>query len=354
MVEISEYKDLFVEEAREHLKTLNQSLLDFEKNPKDKDTMNKIFRAAHTIKGMSATMNYDRIQKLSHRTEDALDLIRNNKLEVTSEVIDLIFKCFDGIETMVENIADNNMTDFDITGLVAELERQMGDSKKAAPMQPKGPTVAAHTGLAMDAEAKTLLIKEIMGGRIGYWISVEVDKNCTMKSIRSFILLKKLHDKGMIVTGNPPEKNIENGEFDVGFELFYVSDLNKEALEKIVQSVSELSVTLVSQLQVKDDDLILDTMSVAAGMPLPETSVPKTPVAPDTKVQDAKAKPVISEVQSIRIGMDQLDHFMNLIGELVISKGRLAQIAQEHHLDDLVETTNTVDRLTTDLQDKIM
>ena len=107
---MSEYKDMFVEEAREHLQTLNQTLVDFEENPKNNDALNQIFRAAHTLKGMAAAMNYEKIQKLSHKTEDTLDLVRNNQLEVSTDLVDLIFDCFDGLEKMVEDIAASDAT----------------------------------------------------------------------------------------------------------------------------------------------------------------------------------------------------------------------------------------------------
>ena len=114
----SEYKDMFIEEAREHLQTLNQTLVDFEENPKNADALAQIFRAAHTLKGMAAAMNYDKIQKLSHKTEDTLDLVRNNQLEVSTDLVNLVFDCFDGLEKMVEDIAETDATDFEIEDLI--------------------------------------------------------------------------------------------------------------------------------------------------------------------------------------------------------------------------------------------
>ena len=364
MTDTSEYKDMFIEESREHLKTLNQSLLDFEKNPKDKDTMNKIFRAAHTIKGMSATMNYDKIQKLSHKTEDTLDLIRNNKLEVDSKVIDLIFKCFDGIETMIEDIAANDMTEYDIVGLIEELEKHLGDGGKekkqnSSPL-PVANTIPPQTTITLDNQTKQNIIQEITRGRSAYKLTIAVDKTCIMKSIRSFLLLKKLGDSGTIAYSVPAKQSIENGEFETGFEIYYVSDQNKNAVEKIVRSVSELSVTLVSPIVYENDVLHIPTtehQEKPIEKPLQtQPEITKTTEQPtqEKKTVQVKQKTVVSEVQSIRLGMDQLDLFMNLIGELVISKGRLSQIALEHNLDDLSEAANTVDRLTTELQEKIM
>jgi two-component system chemotaxis sensor kinase CheA len=362
MVETSEYKDMFIEEAREHLSTLNQALLDFEKNPKNKDALNQIFRAAHTLKGMSATMNYEKIQKLAHKTEDTLDLIRNNKLEIDAGVIDLIFKCFDGMEKMVEDIAARDMTEFDIVGLVEQLEKQMKqtsemeESKSVETPKPLKQQQKMDEQLTLDKKHEQQLIKEIQNGKFAYKIDASVNKSCSMKSIRAFILLRKLTDKGNLVYTNPEKNLIEDGKFEDNFEIFYTTDQQKEIVEKIVDSVAELEAKIVTPIlyendilkivKVQKNEVSTPSISEIVSVPKPETI--------DAKKKQGEQTKSISTVQSIRIEMDQLDHFMNLIGELVISKGRLAQISQDHKLEDLTETIDTIDRLTTELQDKIM
>jgi len=355
----SEYKDLFVEEAREHLNTLNQALLILEKDPHDKEALNKIFRAAHTIKGMSATMNYEKIQKLSHKTEDALDLIRNNKLEVNAEIMDLIFKCFDGIETMVEQIAENNMTEFDIVGLVEDLEKHMSieDASKKKEKTPEKPTPTQDIKkLNLSTEASQNIIKEINNGKHAYKLTISVDKTCTMKSIRAYLLLKKLSDSGNITYSIPEKKSIEDGAFNEGFEIYYISSQDQQSIEKMINSVSELSTRIVSPILYENNQLNVQygEQPDKPTLAMEQKQASGLEKATKTKPTENKTKTVKSDVQSIRIGMDQLDLFMNLIGELVISKSRLSQIASEHKLEDLSETANTVDRLTTELQDKIM
>ena len=364
-----EYKDMFIEESREHLNTINQSLLDFEKEPDNQDALNKIFRAAHTIKGMSATMNYDKIQKLSHKTEDTLDMIRNHQIDVNSDVIDLIFDCFDGIEHMVDDISSNDATDFDIEGLIERLEHHMDtvtdtNKPKNAPKDKKK-GVTDHTDqIQLDAKATDLIKKAIAKGNYAYKLAIAVDKSCVMKSIRSFLLLKKLKEVGTIAYSVPEVRAVEDGEFDAGFELYYVSDEGKEDVERIVDSVAELSTKVVTPLIQEDDVLVLLDSSKQGGSSEESATPEKSLQHQEEKKTNArqqnaqktevKSKQTGSHQQSIRIGMEQLDTFMNLIGELVISKGRLTQIAADHRLDDLTETINTFDRLTTELQDKIM
>ena len=350
-MDTSEYKDMFVEEAREHLQTLNQSLLDFEENPDNKDALNQIFRAAHTIKGMAATMNYDKIQKLSHKTEDALDLIRNGKLQVNSDIVDLIFSCFDGIEEMVEDIADHDSTDFNIDELIEKLDQIITGEKPTG--KPKKEVEEAKVeDLSLDKKIEKKLVQQLKSKKHVYKLHVTVAESCMMKAIRAFLLIKKLNDDGAVVYSNPDLKAIENGEFDKGFDLYYVTQENKEEVEQILNSVAELETKLVIPVEYNDGKLQLIISEASLNKPESPKSTIGSQSTKTEKTSDVKASH--KSVQTIRIGMDQLDHFMNLIGELVISKGRLTQIAQEHKLDDLTETIGTVDRLTTELQDKIM
>ncbi|RLF58848.1 MAG: chemotaxis protein CheA [Thermoplasmata archaeon] len=368
---MSEYKDMFIEESREHLQTLNQTLVDFEENPKNKDAMNQIFRAAHTLKGMAAAMNYDEIQKLAHKTEDTLDLIRNNKLEVDTDLVSLIFNCFDGLETMVEEIADADATSFDITELVQNLEVFLGQSEKKTPSgkeTKKSKNIQQKPSLSLDKKTEKKIGKEIDRGNSIYKIDIDVDKACMMKSIRAFLLMKKLHDIGDILYAKPSEKKIENGDFEEGFELIISTENDTDFVQQQVNSVTELSKKLVIPVYFENEKLSLgkikeenqpkeiddEKQDLPSGESKVKTGEKPKENQPKGEKPKEKSKSAGNRNQSIRVGMDQLDDFMNLIGELVISKGRLGQISADHNIDELSETVNTFDRLTTELQDKIM
>ncbi|OYT28106.1 chemotaxis protein CheA [Thermoplasmatales archaeon ex4572_165] len=356
---MSEYKDMFVEEAREHLQTLNQTLVDFEENPKDKDAMNQIFRAAHTLKGMAAAMNYTEIQKLAHKTEDTLDLVRNNQLEVNTGFVDLIFKCFDGLEIMVEEISDKDATSFNIAEIIQNLEKFLGQSEKKnqSNKEIKKPKKNQQKpSLSIDEKTKAKIVKEIDSGRDIYKLDIEVDKTCLMKSIRAFLLLKKLNDIGDIVYAKPNQKMIEDGEFDAGFELIISTQDDMDYVQRQINTVSELSKKNVIQINFENEKLTIgETREENLQLEIDEEKIDRSL---SDNIENKEEKQSINSVekrsQSIRVDMDQLDDFMNLIGELVISKGRLGQIALDHNIDELSETINTFDRLTTELQDKIM
>jgi len=360
--ENSEYKEMFIEEAREHLTTLNQSLLDFEQNTEDKDALNSIFRAAHTIKGMAATLNYDSIQHLSHKTEDTLDLIRNHQIQVDSDVVDLIFDCFDGIEEMVEEIAVEGSTNFDISGLIDKLEHYLDSTTTQENKQKNIPSTSTSISLDLPEKTNEDILQQLENGKPVYALHISVEEQCRMKSIRAYLLLKKLSDNGEIIYSTPDRKKIEDGKFDKSFDLFYTTKADAEMVHDIVDSVSELDEKQVIPLTIQDDKVIFPKEMGQKKQSFTKSS-PQKQVKEVTQESKRKTinkknsktnKSLRGQSQSIRVGMDQLDEFMNLIGELVISKGRLTQIASDHNLEDLTETISTFDRLTNQLQDKIM
>ncbi len=362
---MSEYKDMFVEEAREHLDTLNQTLVDFEENPEDQEALNHIFRAAHTLKGMAAAMNYEKIQELSHKTEDTLDLVRNKELEVSTDLVDLIFDCFDGLEKMVEDIADSDATDFNIDELVEKLKNHMENTgnknKKSKKKTKKNKTKSKTKNLKLNKKTENKVFKEIKNGKNAFNLNIEVDENCQMKSIRAFLLLKKLDGTGDIIYAKPKKKDIEDGKFENSFELIFITDNNHENVQELIGSVSEISSKVISEIKTENDKLKLKEIKQETSEIKNETKTDTEQAETDDKKEtktntktNNKSKTSKKGNQSIRVEMDQLDDFMNLIGELVISKGRLGQIASENDIDDLSDAINIFDRLTSELQEKIM
>jgi two-component system chemotaxis sensor kinase CheA len=266
------------------------------------------------------------------------------------------------MEKMVEDIAAHDMTEFDIVGLIEQLEKQIQnvDTKKESSsnevVKQPIPQQKISDKLTLDTQSEQQLIKEIQSGRFAFKIFANVNKTCSMKSIRAFILLKKLADRGNLICTNPERNVIEDGNFDEFFEIVYTTDQQKEMVEKLVNSVAELEIKNVSSILFENNVLQLipadnNKSPISAVTETEKTQKPSTTLEVKKAVEQTKP---VSAVQSIRIEMDKLDHFMNLIGELVISKGRLAQISKDHQMEDLTDTIDTIDRLTTELQDNIM
>ena len=120
----SVYRDLFFEESDDNLQTLNDSILELEQEPDNIDLINSIFRVAHTLKGMSATMGYDVMTKLTHKMEDMFDLFKTGKMKINTDHISLVFKCLDKLQELVDDLRDDKeLEESQITDLWNELDR---------------------------------------------------------------------------------------------------------------------------------------------------------------------------------------------------------------------------------------
>ena len=121
-MDTNQYMDMFLDESHEHLQSLNEGLLSLEENSEDVSVVNDIFHNAHTLKGMSATMGYNKIAELTHEMEDVLDLIRKEQLKLDEDIIDTLFKCLDSLEPMIDSVANGDSEDVvDVSDLVAKL-----------------------------------------------------------------------------------------------------------------------------------------------------------------------------------------------------------------------------------------
>lgn len=154
-METNQYMDMFLDESREHLQSLNDGLLSLENDPNDVSVVNEIFRNAHTLKGMSATMGFNKIAELTHEMEDVLDLIRNNQLKVTEDIIETIFKCLDSLQEMIENVGNGDPEDLvDVSDLVKKLSSiSKGEPQpeaQAAPAAADAPAAEAASASSLD------------------------------------------------------------------------------------------------------------------------------------------------------------------------------------------------------------
>ena len=403
-MDMSEYKGEFVNEAREHLEILNQSLLDLEHDQSNTDLLNNIFRAAHTLKGSSATMGYTNVNTLTHRMENVLDAIRQGVAEATSATMDTLFDCFDTLEIMVDAIDSDEVSDVDVSELASRLEALLTEgvengresieaadvaetvatvetiSGEAAlqevpeaeaevsqePESPKAPgvQVTAFTEDEMDA-ASDAVNREISVFKLG----VALEDTCALKSVRAVMVLKAISEHADILATTPDAECIEDGEFGCGFDVIIgtseTGDMVKEAVER-VNEVEQVGVLAREpDPQPAADATDLTDVTDAAGETEPsgerasaepaEVAAPQpTSPPPQSSAASSKKPEVVRSVQSVRVNIEKLDALVNMVGELVINKIRLLQIQSTHQIKELDETVSNIDRLTNDLRDEVM
>lgn len=363
-MDTNQYMDMFLDESHEHLQSLNEGLLSLEENSDDVSVVNEIFRNAHTLKGMSATMGYNKIAELTHEMEDVLDLIRKEQLKLNEDIIDTLFKCLDSLEQMINSVGDGEAEDVvDVTDLVAKLS----SISKGTPM-PKAADAAAEAAPQEAADSPSIVLTDIdkdvlkqakESGMIGVHVQVTLAATCLLKSARSYMVMNALDELGDVIKSVPPAEDLEQEKFDHTFDVLLITAAEVKDVEEALESISEIEKVSVN---VVDTEAKAEEQATPAEVPKaaeakPQAKAPvKTPAKAPAKKEASKkdAAHHKHQSQSVRVDIDKLDTLMNLMGELVINKVRLEQIGQTHRLAELTETLEQMDRVTTDLQNIVM
>ena len=359
-METNQYMEMFLDESREHLQSLNDGLLSLENDPEDLSVLNEIFRNAHTLKGMSATMGYTKTAELTHDMENLLDMLRKEQLKVSSEIIDVIFKCVDSLQEMVENIGNGESEDLvDVSDLVRQVNAiAKGDAAPAAEEAEEaaeGENAAAPV-LELNDTDETVIREAKNSGLIPYAVHVEIGESCLLKSARSYMVMNVLDELGDVIKSVPPAQDLEQEKFDHSFDVVIVTDAEPKAIEDGVSAISEIT-------EVKVTEITLSASKEETKEEAPKAAAPAAKKA-EPKKADAKAeakkpagkndKKAHVAGQSVRVDIEKLDTLMNLVGELVTNKVRLEQIGMTHRLTELTETLEQMDRVTSDLQSVVM
>lgn len=385
---------MFLDESHEHLQSLNDGLLGLEDNAEDLSILNEIFRNAHTLKGMSATMGYNKIAELTHEMEDVLDMLRKEQLAVTGEIIDTLFKCIDSLEQMINNVANGDPEDLiDVSDLVAKLSAILRGEKASSPPAPsqqsepapqplkieeksleknETTSVAAIADLPVElTDTEKKLIKEAQNrGMRGVYLKVVLAESCLLKSARSYMVMNSLEELSEVIRTIPPAEDLEQEAFDRMFEVILVTSADEDAVRDAVLNISEIESadtkvikfsSGAAQAPVQAPVSTQKPTAPATAPPPPPAPKPQAPAnkaapppAPTNPAAQAAAQKKSHAGQSVRVDIEKLDTLMNLMGELVINKVRLEQIGQTHRLSELTETLEQMDRVTTDLQNIVM
>jgi two-component system chemotaxis sensor kinase CheA len=345
-MDVSKYFSVFMDECREHLQLLNEGLLELENNPDD-TVVFRIFRSAHTLKGASATMGFNKMAKLTHVMEDLLSKIRSKEQTVTPEIISVLFEAVDALEGLANNIAEGKEEDIDITGIVQTLNLYVvGEVLRPIYSVPEPSGVAAaagNAGAAVGKERRSNLqlrylesereqITQAVGeGMKIYHLDVQLVEECLLKSARVFMILKEIEKNGLIIKSNPPMKSLEDEQFDQRFLLGILSVAEAEDISKGILSIGD-----VQQVNIEPIDL------------------EKLPIEKRVQVDVTGGKLNFVVSPTVRVDIRKLDDLMNLVGELVISRSRLEALGAELACKDLDEVVEHVARLTLDLRDNVL
>jgi len=332
------YRDAFLEEARENINNLNSSLITFERDIRDLTPVNELFRFAHTLKGMSATMGYDKMASFTHLMEELLDSVRSGQIKADNNVMNALFRSVDVLEEFTESIAVSGTDESAAAKSAADNIKAMitGEAyTKQAVFITKD-----STALPADSEVDEGVIKAAQANGMNILkITVHLSKQCAFKAVRAFMVMRNLSEKGEAVKTIPSAKEIEDGKIDDSFTIYMVTGLTAQEAHAIIMKVSEVE--------------NCEAVEIAAPAAVKEASAEANVVQAAVNFYEAPAKNEAKKnvlSQSVRVNIEKLDSMMNLVGELVINKIRLDQIAREKKYEMLNETVNEFDRVIDELQ----
>lgn len=361
-MDLSQYLEMFIDETKEHLQNLNDQVLVLESEPDNIDTINEIFRAAHSLKGMAGTMGFKRMQRLTHDMENVFSEIRNGKMSVTPDLVDIVFKCLDAIEEYLDciiNTSDEGENDNDeLINMLNACLKAEGAPEPEKKVQPEEKTEAdstdgdkrkfLHIDIAdfeknaiIEAKAKNLNV---------YGVTVYIDENCILKAARAFLVFKGLENKGEIIKSVPGVQDIEDEKFDFDFSMLIISDKSLEEIKKIISNVSEIKEVVIENYEIPSDANVVSSVQKEEKEPEKEETKKK-------KTTPAKTgKPVAN--RSVRVDIEKLDVLMNLVSELIIAKNGLVSVSNQEDSKTSMQSFNEqieyLERITTNLHESVM
>lgn len=340
----AQYLEIFIEESKEHLQELNQGILELEKDKDNIDVVNEIFRAAHTLKGMSGTMGFNTIMELTHGIENALDEVRNGKAQITTDMIDVLLEGVDLLEALIEDIETTG--EEDKRDIYAVLDLLKGEQSAITTKKPAKFNSSEKSDLLLDQYQQSILKTGMEQGLHSYWIKIELEKSCVFKSARAYLTFQALEEFGEIIKTDPPVQDIEDEKFDYSFDLVLLSPSDQHNIQQALNKISELESVEIEQISKQT----LETLSEQQ-TPLKDQkdSVASTPSSSQKK-SDAKVK---RSAGSIRVDIEKLDSLMNLVSELIIVKNRIEGLATYQNDTEMTNSLEYLARITTELHDAV-
>lgn len=346
-MDTSQYMNMFLEESMDNLQILNESLLELEKNPNDVDKVNEIFRVAHTIKGMAATMGFTDIAELTHKMEDVLSKFREGQLNVTQEVVTVLFDCLDTLERMVSNIEEGTDSSIDIEAIIKSLHNisQVKDVAENKEIETLVTLEKDNCSMELNDYDMSIIKQAQEKDFNAIELSITLSENTLLKSARAFLIVKDLEEIGEIIKSKPSTEDIENEDFELQLDFVLITTSTEDEVKKLVENISEVRM-------VKTKLIEFQKIEESAVKPKEVKLEPKE--TSEEKKKSVKKEGNKKSHQSVRVDLERIDKLMNMVSELVIYRTRLEQIVVDHKSSDLTETLEQVGRTTTDLQDLVM
>ena len=380
-MDVSQYLEIFIDETKEHLQTLSDQLMILEQEPENMDTINEIFRAAHSLKGMAGTMGYTRMQRLTHDMENVFQEIRSGNMKVKPELVDVLFRGLDALEGYLNNIlesADEGTEDNEdiINTLNSIAENATGKSTASVAPAAKSETEEKPASSAGDSKEKysSITISDYEKNTFDkaksedeniFGITVYLQETCILKAARAFLVFKALEEMGEVIKAVPDVQDIEDEKFDFDFSLVYFTKESMDKVKAAIENVSEVKEAVIGPFNFVYDE--------------PEAEEKEEPEKKDEKKEEKKethdtaakaankpeenkakakktAKPAVG--RTVRVDIEKLDVLMNLVSELIIAKNSIVSASSSENADrrdsSFNEQIEYLENVTTNLHESVM
>lgn len=384
-MDVSQYLEIFIDESNEHLQNLSDGIMILEKEPDNSDTINEIFRAAHSLKGMAGTMGYKRMQNLTHDMENVFSEVRNGNIKVDSRMVDVLFQCLDALEQYVNNIQETsdegtddnepiikalnsfivNNEDKGALPEEAKKEETPAEAKKEESTDAAG-TYARYNNMVFADFEKNAVNEAIEKKMNVFIIKVSVDENCILKAARAFLVFKNLEGHCDIIKSEPSAQDIEDEKFEFDFSIVVVTEESYESIVGIIKNVSEIKdaageaiTTPFADEDDKEEEQDTPKQEEKKAEPeiKPSAAVTAKKQAPAANNNNNKAAKTVSH--TVRVDIEKLDVLMNLVSELIIAKNGLVSASVSEDGTTSVnqkfgEQIEYLERVTTNLHESVM
>ena len=382
-MDVGQYLEIFIDESSEHIQTLSDCIMTLEQEPDNKDTINEVFRAAHSLKGMAGTMGFKRMQHLTHDMENVFQEVRSDRIKVDSAMIDLLFKCLDAIDKYVENIKqtsdegteDNELIIKELNDFIARADGESAEAQAESEEKKEAPAVQntdggeKYSSIELTDSEKKAVDSAIAEGKKIYGFTVYVQQECLLKAARAFLVFRAVEDFSDIVVYRPSSQDIEDEKFELDFSFLVSSAEDIEKIKKAAENVSEVDKVICGELtsfRVEGEEPTTPAETVAAPAREETAAAETKPAAaqpakqPENKAaapakKAGAGKPATS--RTVRVDIEKLDLLMNQVSELIIAKNSLVSISSTDGQDNsqnLHDQIEYLERITTNLHESVM
>ncbi|MFW6256927.1 MAG: chemotaxis protein CheW [Bacillota bacterium] len=377
----SQYLQMFFDEASEYIQILNENILILENEPENKEVINSVFRAAHSLKGMAATMGFDSLTELTHKIENLLDQVRNEEIKVTVEVVDCLFAGFDLIKSLVNDIKEQGEENTDINEYLTtinqvkeeakkleEQKEEKEEKEKEVTKEDKGNGLAIEEKSEFDVdfaleEDEFAEIKDRLNETdIIYKLKVELEEDSILKSVRGYMVLNKADELGYVIKSIPQKDEIEDKEdFSGTVYLIMISQMEMSEIEDELLNITDVDDIEIIQKEVtvsdssaekKDVDTVQKKDKETDSQNKFSSSKQKKSDTTSKSSKKSSGKKDFNVAPTVRVDINKLDTLMNMVGELLINKTRLEGLDVD--LEIYQDIIQQLDRVTMELHHVVM